>query len=143
MPRYPTPIPIRRATGNPQNRPMGSEPNLRKLMPEIAAWLDQVARDWLEEIRPKLMRASLITEVDSATLGMMADRYAEVLAWRELVQETGIARAAALGYVREMRRAEDSFRKWQEQFGLSALSRTKFAASSGDRDDESDLDTTG
>ena len=129
--------------GNPQRRPMKTEPAIRKLRPDDVAWLDETARRYYERIVPILDRAGLVTEADSVGLGLLADRYAELMAWRRLVKHEGIAVSASLGYMREMRRCEESYRRYAGEYGLSALSRTRLAFEQSDDDDESDLDTTG
>jgi len=141
--RPPTPIPVKRKLGNPGKRPIGIEPDVRKLRPEFQTWLDGEALGFLERHLPELERVGLLTVVDGPALSLMADRYAEVLAWRELVRDTGIARAVTLGYVNAMRRAEDSFRRWATEYGFTALSRTRLATEDGGgrgAEDEGDLD---
>lgn len=107
-------------------------------------WLESASIELLDEIVPELERAGLLAIVDGAGLPLMADRYTEVLAWRELVRTEGLKRAHALGHVSALRRAEDSFRKWGAEYGLTALSRTRLAErdNSLGKDDESDLDAT-
>lgn len=141
--RYPTPIPIREKLGNPGKRARATEPNVRRLRPEVEPWLDPIAADFIARHQPELERAGVLTVVDGPALSMAADRFAEYQAWRGLIRHYGIAKSTALGYVREMRRCEGELRRWCGEIGLTALSRTRLAQRDGGGlgdDDESDLD---
>jgi phage terminase small subunit len=138
--RRPTPIPIAHALGNPGKRRLKTEPKIRKLRPKFdQAWLDQESHAFLERHVAELERAGLLSVVDGPALALLADRWAELLAHRELVRTTGLPRAIALGYVNAYRRAEDSFRKWSVEYGFTALARTRLASA----DDEGPADEEG
>ena len=136
-----TPIPLARALGNPGKRKIKAEPKIRKLRPSFdESWLDQISLEFLAKLVPELERAGLLSVVDGPTLSLLADRWAEVVAYRDLVRTTGAQRAIPLGYVNALRRAEDSFRKWASEYGLTALGRTRLATEENDDDDEGGLD---
>jgi phage terminase small subunit len=138
------PIPVKRALGNPGKRRLKHEPTFRKLMPALAPWLDPVSVDFLAEHLPKLMRAGVVTEADGPALSMLADRYAEVLALRALVKAEGLPEAIARRHLSALRRAEESFHRWANEFGLTAVSRTRLAQDDDTGEDDADeLDRLG
>jgi phage terminase small subunit len=142
--RPPTPIGIKRALGNPGKRRLKTEPNFRRLMPELAPWLDAAAKDFLERHLPMLMRAGVVTENDGPALSMLADRFSEVLALRALVKAEGMSQAIALGHLNALRRCEDAFRRWANDFGFTAVSRTRLAQDEDGKDEDADeLDRLG
>jgi phage terminase small subunit len=142
--RPPTPIGIKKKLGNPGKRKLKVEPHLRKLMPEIGTWLDAASQEFLEKHLPMLMKAGLVTEADGPALSMLGDRYAEVLALRALVKAEGLPQAISLGHLNAMRKAEDSFRRWANDYGFTALSRTRLAQDDDTGDEDADeLDSLG
>lgn len=136
--RPPTPIGIKKALGNPGKRKLKHEPPFRHIRPDLPAWLDDVSKEFLEKHLPMLERAGLVTENDGPALALLADRYAEVLALREMVRQEGIPQAIALGHLNALRRAEDAFRRWANDYGMTALAKTRLAQE--EEDDPGDAD---
>lgn len=139
--RKPIPISIKRQNGNPGHRPLGREPALKKVRPEIPPGLDPAAKKFLDVLMSELERVGGLTVVDGPSLFLLAQRWSEVRRLERLIKKLGLPKAVALGVYSQFRKAEDSYRKWAQEYGVTWLSRTRLAIKDdgGTEDDESDL----
>lgn len=140
--RKPIPIPIQRARGNPGKRRPKHEPQIRHLRPDIPDWIGKAEQRYLNRLVPALEQAGVLTVVDGEPLAVLASLYAEIVSWRQIITKAGIKRASEEGWIRELRRAEDNYRKMLTEYGLTPVSRTRLATKdeppSGESEDDLD-----
>jgi len=128
----PTPVEIKRATGNPGNRPLpvavvpGGRPDLRP--PDD---LPADAKMFWREVVDELNRHGVLAAVDAPALTILAVHWSHAEKARRVLDRDGLFMATAAGTISEhfalrtWRRSTDAFLKVSEHFALTPVARTR------------------
>lgn len=144
------PTAIAEARGNPGHRPRKTDPPIAKLRPNMPT-MEPAAKKWLDPVMDELEKAGVLTVIDGASLAAMAEAHISRSWWYGELRRMQKAKKrdplAMMRVQREYRAADDAFRRWASEYGLTAVSRTRLAFKGGkpgdgpsETDDESDLD---
>jgi P27 family predicted phage terminase small subunit len=141
--RPPKPTHIRALAGNPGKRPLNeNEPKPEKGIPGCPEWLQDYAREYYEELSPKLDAMGVLTTADRDALVALAISLANMRYGYEQTRKVGFIMKTPSGYVQTnpfvglTNHAIKQARAMMQEFGMTPSARTRITVA--DAESESD-----
>lgn len=116
------------------------------LRPEIPVWVTAEGVAFLSTVVAEFERTGILTVVDGAMLGQLAEQYAEMVFWRaeQQVARGTIDHDYLFRVTRALRQVEAAFTRSAIEFGLTPVARARGRSPSGSNapppGDNGDLD---
>ena len=140
--RKPTPRAIKAVKGNPGNRELGTDPDVRMGIPSCPEHLDDCAREEWGRVAVELSDAGLLAHVDRAALAAYCQAWSRWVAAEEMISAHGMLAKTPNGFVVQSpvlaiaNRAMEHMKGFMTEFGMTPVSRARVDAQKGAADDE-------
>lgn len=138
---------LKRAQGNPGNRPIKSSAiEIKPERPKRPTGLDRVANKFFDEVADKLAAVKAITSVDGPGLSLAATHWAIALEAAKAIKTEGLTVKGYRGstvknpLLAVLNQNSEAYRKWAAEYGLTPSARARMTA---DDDSAKQLDLAG
>lgn len=133
MPNPPKPLEIRALEGNRGKRPMPKAIALKDASNHIPDELAGYAREWFKLVSSELRTPKILKTIDVPGLAIVAQVYANMRMAQDSINKNGVETVGSDGVVHsnpmvsEFRLSAKLYHEMGSAFGLSPVSRTRFA----------------